>query len=87
MKKPHDELKHARTAEEIKAAVKRMGWSIEHGTKHDLAVSPSGAKVPIPRHKGDLPKGTLYSIIKRILLLSGLLLALLYLVIESGLLH
>ncbi len=86
MKKLHDALKRARTAEEIKAAVSKMGWTIEPGTKHDMAVSPSGAKVPIPRHKGDLPKGTLYSIIKRVLLLSGLLVALLYLVIGSGLL-
>lgn len=87
MKTPKDELRRAKTADDIKQVVQGMGWTIEHGKRHDQAAAPSGAKVAIPRHKGDLPKGTLFSIIKRILIIAGSLLSVLYVLIESGILR
>jgi len=46
--------------------LKANGWVISHGRAHDLATHPDkpGIKIPIPRHKGDIPKGTANSIIK-----------------------
>ena len=52
------------TKVEIERKFKAAGWTIVHGKKHDLAVSPTGQKVPIPRHKGDIPKGTALNILK-----------------------
>lgn len=50
---------------ELERRFKRAGWSIEHGANHDKAVSPDKAvKIPIPRHKGDLPKGLVFRIMK-----------------------
>jgi predicted RNA binding protein YcfA (HicA-like mRNA interferase family) len=42
------------------------GWAITHGKAHDLATSVQkpGVKIPIPRHAGDIPKGTVKSILK-----------------------
>ena len=81
VKTPKDELRHAKTADENKSAVRRIGWTIEHGKTHDHAVPPLGAKFAMPRHNGDLPKGTLFSIISRALL------SISYILIESGLLR
>ena len=33
---------------EIERKFKKAGWKIVHGKAHDLAVSPTGQKVPIP---------------------------------------
>lgn len=52
------------TKAEIERKFKAAGWTFIHGKKHDLWVSPSGQKVPIPRHKGDIPKGTALKILK-----------------------
>lgn len=52
------------TKVEIERKFKAVGWTIVHGKKHDLAVSPTGQKVPIPRHTGDIPKGTAQNILK-----------------------
>ena len=54
------------TIKELKKLLKHSGWSITHGKAHDLATNPekSGIKIPIPRHTGDIPKGTLNSILK-----------------------
>lgn len=53
-------------AREIKRLLVARGWSIEQGSRHELAVHPDKPEVivPIPRHKGDLPIGTLQSILK-----------------------
>ena len=44
----------------------KAGWLITHGKTHDLATNDKspGIKIPIPRHSGDIPKGTLKSILK-----------------------
>ena len=54
------------TEREIKQKLKAAGWTITHGKAHDMATNPSkpGVKIPIPRHKGDIPKGTVNSILK-----------------------
>ena len=49
---------------EIDRKIKKAGWLIVHGKSHDLAVSQSGKKVPLPRHKGDIPIGTVINIIR-----------------------
>ena len=44
----------------------KAGWKIMHGKAHDMATNPQkpGVKIPIPRHTGDIPKGTIKSIFK-----------------------
>ena len=52
------------TRKEIDSRLKNAGWVIIHGANHDLAVAPDGRKVALPRHKGDIKKGTVISILK-----------------------
>ncbi|MEG2381185.1 MAG: type II toxin-antitoxin system HicA family toxin [Oscillospiraceae bacterium] len=50
---------------ELEKMLKKEGWTIIHGAKHDMAIKDgSSAKIPLPRHKGDIPIGTLNSILK-----------------------
>lgn len=49
---------------ELDKKFKKAGWRIVHGKAHDLAKSPSGQKVALPRHKGDIPIGTAQKILK-----------------------
>ena len=38
---------------------------VEHGKRHDIYRSPiTGESFPVPRHKGEIAKGTLGSILK-----------------------
>jgi predicted RNA binding protein YcfA (HicA-like mRNA interferase family) len=56
------------TRKEIDKLLKHSGWEIIHGSNHDAAVkNPDfpGEKIPLPRHKGDIPKGTENSILKK----------------------
>jgi len=54
------------TERELLKLLKQNGWYIDEGSKHHLATNPKkpGTKIPIPRHKGDIPKGTLNNILK-----------------------
>lgn len=54
------------TEKEIIKLLKENGWYIEEGSKHHLAINPKkpGIKIPIPRHKKDIPIGTLNNILK-----------------------
>lgn len=54
------------TEKEILRLLKQSGWEIAEGTKHHLATNPQkpGIKIPIPRHKKDIPAGTLHNILK-----------------------
>ena len=52
------------TAKQLKMLLKKAGWCIEPGAKHDLARNADGRKIPIPRHKGDIPIGTAQKILK-----------------------
>ena len=54
------------TKRELEKKLLKAGWVITNGKAHDLATNPlkPGIKIPIPRHKGDIPKGTANSILK-----------------------
>ncbi|MCL2415786.1 MAG: type II toxin-antitoxin system HicA family toxin [Defluviitaleaceae bacterium] len=54
------------TKRQLEKLLKSEGWEISHGKAHDQATHPQkpGIKIPIPRHTGDIPKGTLNSILK-----------------------
>ena len=54
------------TKRELERKLLQAGWVITHGKAHDLATNPlkPEVKIPIPRHKGDIPKGTTESILK-----------------------
>lgn len=51
---------------ELEKKLRKAGWIITHGKAHDQATSVEkpGVKIPIPRHAGDIPKGTLQAILK-----------------------
>jgi len=46
--------------------LKDNGWYIEEGSKHHLAINQNkpGIKIPIPRHRKDIPIGTINNILK-----------------------
>lgn len=52
------------TRKELDRKLIRAGWKIEHGSRHDLAVGPSGRIIALPRHTGDLKNGTVTNILK-----------------------
>ena len=53
------------TKRELEKILKQNGWIIVGGTRHDMAIKEgTNAKIPIPRHKGDIPIGTANSILK-----------------------
>ena len=54
------------TEREILKLLKENGWDIEEGSKHHLATNPKkpGTKIPIPRHRKDIPIGTINNILK-----------------------
>ena len=54
------------TKRELEKKLLKAGWVITHGKAHDQATNPQkpGVKIPIPRHAGDMPKGTVQSILK-----------------------
>ena len=53
------------TASEIKKLLKKAGFEIIAGAKHDKAIhSETGKMITIPRHKGDIAKGTVFNILK-----------------------
>lgn len=53
------------TASEIKKLLKKAGFEIIAGAKHDKAIHPeTGKLITIPRHKGDIAKGTVFNILK-----------------------
>jgi predicted RNA binding protein YcfA (HicA-like mRNA interferase family) len=54
------------TKVELERKLKKAGWVITHGKAHDQATHSAqrGIKIPIPRHAGDLPTGTVNAILK-----------------------
>ena len=54
------------TAKELKRKLRAEGWEITQGGNHELATHPDkpGIKVPLHRHTGDIPIGTLDRILK-----------------------
>ena len=51
---------------EIKRRFRQAGcWRIVAGAKHDMTINDvTGQKIPIPRHPGDIPKGTAHKLLK-----------------------
>jgi len=54
------------TAKELKRKLIANGWKITQGGNHEQATHQDkpGIKVPIHRHTGDIPTGTLNKILK-----------------------
>jgi len=54
------------TAKELRKKLVAAGWIITERTKHSIAVHPDkpGIQIPIHRHTGDIPTGTLNNILK-----------------------
>ena len=54
------------TAKELKRKLIAEGWMITEGSNHSIATHPNkrGVKIPIHRHTGDIPTGTLNNILK-----------------------
>ena len=54
------------TAKELKRKLVAAGWVVKEGGRHEIATHPDrpGLKVPIHRHTGDIPAGTLQNILK-----------------------
>ena len=54
------------TAKELKRKLVAAGWTITEGTNHSVVTHPGkpGRKIPIHRHTGDIPAGTLNKILK-----------------------
>jgi len=54
------------TEREVLKLLIENGWYIQEGKKHHLATHPDkpGIKIPIPRHRKDIPTGTLNNILK-----------------------
>ena len=54
------------TAKELKRKLIAAGWIITEGSNHSLAHHPDkpGIQIPIHRHTGDIPTGTLHKILK-----------------------
>jgi predicted RNA binding protein YcfA (HicA-like mRNA interferase family) len=54
------------TAKELKRKLIAEGWVFTQGGGHEMATHPDkpGVKVPIHRHSGDIPAGTLNKILK-----------------------
>jgi len=57
-------LNECRTHEDFVSYGKHRGGRVVNGGRHTLVYGPTGGMAPIPNHKGDLAKGTRYSIVK-----------------------
>jgi predicted RNA binding protein YcfA (HicA-like mRNA interferase family) len=51
----------------LRKALTDAGWEIKSGHAHDQATHPDfpGVKIAIPRHRGEVPKGTANAILKQ----------------------
>jgi len=52
------------TKREVERLLRKAGFTRKGGGKHDVWVKPGFPPIPVPRHKGDIPPGTLRSILK-----------------------
>ncbi|HBQ85555.1 MAG TPA: addiction module toxin, HicA family [Syntrophomonas sp.] len=52
------------TEREILKLLIENGWYIEEGSKHHLATDPNRPGIKIPRHRKDIPIGTINNILK-----------------------
>ena len=49
---------------ELEKLLKREGFEKKSGGRHDIWLKKGFPPIPAPRHKGDIPLGTLRSILK-----------------------
>ncbi len=52
------------TKKELLKILRKAGWRLEREGKHEIW-SKNEKTLPIPRHKGDIPSGTVNNILKR----------------------
>jgi len=49
---------------ELERLLRQAGFNKSYGGKHDIWLKQGYPPIPVPRHKGDIPIGTLKSILK-----------------------
>jgi predicted RNA binding protein YcfA (HicA-like mRNA interferase family) len=49
---------------EVEKLLKQAGFEKHAGGRHDIWTKSGFPPIPVPRHRGDIPKGTLKSILK-----------------------
>lgn len=52
------------TKREIEQLLKKAGFIKRPGGNHEIWIKQGFAPIPVPRHRGDIPKGTARSIMK-----------------------
>lgn len=52
------------TKRELEKLLKREGFERKSGGKHDIWLRKGFPPITVPRHKGDIPVGTLRSILR-----------------------
>lgn len=52
------------TKYELEKILKKNSFEKHSGGKHDIWIKKDFPPIPVPRHKGDIPKGTLKNILK-----------------------
>jgi predicted RNA binding protein YcfA (HicA-like mRNA interferase family) len=52
------------TKKELLKILRKAGWKLEREGNHEIW-SKDGKTVPIPRHSGDIPIGTVNNVLKR----------------------
>ena len=49
---------------ELEKLLRQSGFLQRHGGNHDIWVKTGFPPIPVPRHKGDIPTGTMKKILK-----------------------
>ena len=52
------------TKRELEKLLHKAGFVKKSGGRHDIWIQDGFPPIPVPRHKGDIPKGTVKSILK-----------------------
>jgi len=52
------------TKRDLERILKMAGFKKRSGGKHDIWIKAGYPPIPVPRHKGDIPNGTLKNILK-----------------------
>ena len=52
------------TKNDVEKLLKKAGFVRHAGGRHDIWTKKDFPPIPVPRHKGDIPKGTLKSLLR-----------------------
>jgi predicted RNA binding protein YcfA (HicA-like mRNA interferase family) len=52
------------TKRELEKLLKKAGFKLKSGGKHDIWIKPGHPPISVPRHAGDISIGTLKNILK-----------------------